>query len=184
MMRLQMWRRTILIIMVMLAGCFYPPPQKPLASSPTEITLPLPYDLAWAAVHHVIERNQFRIVTENPDEGMIEAQALDGFSIADADCGRLKGIAGKYNADPGLDSSAVYDFEVKPKGTEAAIVLVRATFAAPVHIPFHPPRGEQCLSRGRQEKRLLQAITLQAGNEHRVEVSPTPIPLPGRETVE
>jgi hypothetical protein len=192
MMRLQMWRRIISIIMrilpiimMMLAGCFYPPQQKPLASSRTEITLPLPYDLAWAAVHHVIERNQFRIVIENPDEGMIEVQTVDGFSIADADCGQMTGITGKYDADPGLDSSAVYDFEVQPKGTEATIVRVQATFTAPVHIPFHLPRGEQCLSRGRQEKRLLRAIILQARNEHRVEVTPTPaIPLPGRQTVE
>jgi hypothetical protein len=182
--RFPMWRCRIPIVLVVMAGCFYPPQQKPLATSRTQITLALPYDLAWRAVNQVIARNDFRIVTQNPDEGTIEAQAVGGFSLADADCGRLEGIAGKYSAEPGLDASAVYDFEVKPRGNEAASVRVQATFTAPVHVPFHLPRGEQCFSRGRQEARLLDAIARQAQNEHRLDSNSTQNPPPARETVE
>ena len=37
------------------SGCFYPPTQKPPAPSKDEITLAQPYDLAWDAVHKVID---------------------------------------------------------------------------------------------------------------------------------
>jgi hypothetical protein len=51
--------------------------------------------------------------------------------------------------------------------------------------------GEQCVSRGRQEARLLKEITAQARNEHRIDFKPPPAaprsvpsPLPARQTVE
>ncbi|HKV56567.1 MAG TPA: hypothetical protein VJN94_18170 [Candidatus Binataceae bacterium] len=180
-----MLRRTrIPIILVLLYGCFYPPQQKPLPASRTAVTLKLPYDLAWDAVHKVVEHNDYRIITENPDDGTIEAQAVGGFSIADADCGKLKGVGGKYSAEPSPDSSAIYDFQVKPTGDEAATVEIVATFTAPVDVPLHRARGEQCASRGTQEASLLREISRQARQEHRPEFKPAPMPLPARETVE
>ena len=51
----------------------------------------------------LVERNEYRVITEEPDKGTLEAQAVGGFTLADADCGRLKGIAGKYVAQPDVD---------------------------------------------------------------------------------
>jgi hypothetical protein len=169
---------------VTLAGCFYPPQQTPLAGSRTQLILHLPYYRAWDAVHEVIVNNDYRVITEDPDQGTIEAQAVGGFTLADADCGRLKGIGGKYKAEPDADASAVFDFQLKPRGNEAATVDVQGTFTSPLHIPLHPVRGEQCASLGTQEARLLKAIEQQAHNDLRSSVKPTPMPLPARETVQ
>jgi hypothetical protein len=182
-------RLAVPILAVVAAGCFYPPMQKPPSPHATRITLPIPYDLGWDAVHTVIVRNDYRIITENPDAGTVEAQARTGFGLEDADCGRLKGIAGKYPAEPGPDASAVYDFTVKPDGDEATSVAVQATFSAPLQVPFHPMTGEECVSRGTQEARLLREISAQARNEHRIDYNarpqaPKPAPLPARQTVE
>jgi hypothetical protein len=177
-------RAGIAIITAGLAGCFYPPQQRPIPQSRTQVTLDLPYYRAWDAVHKVVERNYYRVITEDPDRGTIEAQAVGGFTLADANCGRLRGIAGKYEAQPDLASSAIYDFQVKPQGNEAASVNVQATFTAPLHVPLHPPRGEQCVSRGTQEARLLAEISQQARNEHDSGFEPSPAPLPARRTVQ
>src|SRR5713101_3871041 len=82
------------IIAATLAGCFYPPPQRPLPASRTHLIVHLPYYKVWDAVHEVISKNDYRIITENPDEGTIEVQAAGSFTLADADCGKLKGVAG------------------------------------------------------------------------------------------
>lgn len=182
-------RHVFLILSVIVAGCFYPPMRKPLSANAAAVTLPIPYDLGWDAVHAVIVRNDYQIVTQNPDAGTVEAQARAGFTLKDADCGRLKGIAGKYAAAPDPDSSAVYDFTVRPSGDEATTVAVHATFSAPLHVPFHPMRGEECVSRGTREARLLNEISAQAREEHRIDYNapprpPKPAPLPARETVE
>jgi hypothetical protein len=162
----------IIIFALTFGGCFYPPQQKPIPSSGTQITLALPYDLAWDAAHAVIAQNGYRIITEDPDNGIVEAQAVGGFTTNDADCGKLKGIAGKYQAEPDLDSSAVYDFHVRPEGNEASTVSIRAAFTSPLHVPLHPMGDVQCISRGTQEKRLIKEIALQAHNEHRPEFKP------------
>jgi hypothetical protein len=183
-------RQAFLILSVIAAGCFYPPAQKPLPVHANEITLPIPYDLGWDAVHAVIVRNDYHVVTENPDAGTIEAQVRGGFTLKDADCGKLKGIGRRYAAEPDPDASAVYDFAVKPKGNEATVVGVQATFSAPLQVPFHPMSGVRCASRGRQEARLLREISAQAHNEHRIDFKPhpgkppKPAPLPARQTVE
>jgi len=174
----------IAILAMLLGGCFYPPQQRPVPRTRTQVVLDLPYYRAWEAVHKVIERNEFRVITEDPDQGTIEAQAVGGFSLADADCGRLTGIAGKYDAQPDVDSSAIYDFHVKPRGNEAASVDVQGTFTSPLHVPLHPPRGEQCVSRGSQEARLLAEISRQAADEHRSGFEPSPTPFPARQTVQ
>jgi hypothetical protein len=162
------------ILLSVLAGCFYPPIQKPLPARASRVTVALPYDLAWDAVHAVIGQNFYKIVTQNPDGGIVEAQAVGGFTLKDADCGELKGIAGRYLAEPDPNASAVYDFAIKPIGGEASIVSVQATFTAPLHVPLHPPSYEQCVSRGVQEARLLREISRQALREHRPSFAPRP----------
>jgi hypothetical protein len=171
------------ICAVMLAGCFYPPQQTPLPNSRTHLILHSPYYKTWDAVHEVIIANHYRIITENPDDGSIEAQAAGSFTLADADCGKLKGIGGKYNAEPDPDASAIYDFQIKPRGNEMSTVDVQGTFTAPLHVPMHPVRGEQCVSRGTQEARLLSELAQQVRDNHQLGIRPTPTPIPARETV-
>jgi len=157
---------------IAVAGCFYPPRQKPIPATSTEVTLATPYDLAWDAVHTVIKRNGYNVIADDPNNGILETQALGGFTLKDADCGKLKGIAGKYQAEPDADSSAVYNFQIKPRGNEASVVSVQAVFTAPLHIPMHPTSDVQCVSRGVEESRLLKEISEQAANEHRPEFKP------------
>jgi uncharacterized lipoprotein len=150
-----------------LAGCFYPPTETPPPVKKDTITLDRPYDLVWEAVHAVIHKNNLQINAENPNHGIIETEK-NGFSLKDADCGQLKGVLGKYAAEPDLAATTVYNFEVKPKGNEASTVSVQATFSAPLHIPLHPPRDVQCVSRGRAEARLLKEIAAEAAMIHRL----------------
>src|ERR1700722_19016013 len=89
-----------LLLILVAAGCFYPPMQKPAADDKNQLTLALPFDLAWAAVHAVIASNGFHIIAEDPNNGIIESQAITGFSLKDADCGEVRGIAAKYRAEP------------------------------------------------------------------------------------
>jgi hypothetical protein len=172
------------IIAMTLAGCFYPPEQRPLPDSRTHLILHYPYYKVWDAMHEVIAKNDYRIITENPDEGTLEAQAPGSFTPADADCGKLKSISSKYNAEPDPDASALYDFQVKPQGNEAATVDVQGTFTAPLHVPLHPVRGEECVSRGVQEARLLRAIAQKASDDRSGSTKPAPLPVPARETVQ
>jgi hypothetical protein len=172
------------ILALTLAGCFYPPPQRPLPDSRTHLILHLSYYKAWDVVHEVIKKNEYRIITENPDDGTIEAQAAGSFTLADADCGKLEGIGRKYKAEPDPDATALYDFQIKPRGTEVSTVDVQGTFTAPLHVPLHPVRGEQCLSRGTQEARLLGEIAQHAQDNDGLGVTPTPVPFRARETVQ
>jgi hypothetical protein len=155
-----------------LAGCFYPPRQKPIPDSSTSVTLATPYDLTWEAVHTVIRRNGYNVIADDPNNGIIETQAVGGFSLKDADCGKLKGIAGQYQVEPDPDSSAVYNFQVKAQGNEASMVNVQAVFTAALHIPMRPMSDERCVSRRFEESRLLKEISEQAKKEHRPEVIP------------
>lgn len=160
-------RNVWLIFAATMCGCFYPPVEKPLPPKSTQVTLSVPYDLAWDAVHAVATRNNFNIIADDPNNGILETQATGGFTLAAADCGTLKGIAGKYKAEPDADASAVYNFLVKPRGDEASVVSLQATFTAPLHIPMRPMSDVQCVSRGTEESRLLQQVSEQALNERR-----------------
>jgi len=160
-------RNAWFILAATLCGCFYPPIEKPLPPKSTQVTLPLPYDLAWDAVQAVVARNEFKIIADDPNNGVLETQATGGFTLAAADCGALKGIAGKYKAEPDADASAVYNFLVKPQGGEASVINLQATFTAPLHIPMHPMSDVQCVSRGTEESRLLKEISKQAAIERR-----------------
>jgi hypothetical protein len=161
-----------LLLALVAAGCFYPPTQKPAADDKTQLTLALPFDLAWEAVHAVIADNGFHIIAEDPNNGIIESQAVTGFSLKDADCGDVRGIAAKYHAEPDPGSSAVYNFTVKPQGNEASVVSLQAVFTSSLRVPMHPMSEENCVSRGRAEARLLKQIEQQAQKEHRPEFKP------------
>ena len=154
-------------LIAIVSGCFYPPQQKPPAPNRTSVTLDLPYDLAWDAVQTVVANDAYRVVTSNPNNGTVEAQQIGGFTLDDADCGKLRGIAGKIKAEPDPDSSVVYDFHVEAKAARTSVVSVGATFTAPLHVPLHPIADEQCVSRGVQEARLLDEIRRQSLLEHR-----------------
>jgi len=138
-------------------GCFYPPNQPPLKPESTTLRLEVPYDLVWDAVNQVIKQNNYKVRAQNPSEGIIEAQATN-FTSEDADCGQIKALAGTFPVDPTVDSSAVYNFRLKPDGPEASIVNVEATFIAPLRVPFHRPRDNLCASRGLDESRLLNEV--------------------------
>jgi hypothetical protein len=162
-------RLALFLLVLALAGCFYPPTQHPVPKAQNQITLKLPFDLAWDAVHTIIAKNDLHIIAEDPDNGIIECQAATGFSLKDADCGKLRGVAGKYRAVPDEGSTAVYNFAVKPQGNEASVIAVQAVFTSSVQVPMHPMSGENCVSRGVQEARLLKQIAVQARKEHRPE---------------
>jgi len=169
---------------LVLIGCFYPPRPRPPSDARTRLILDLPYYKAWDAVHQVIKNNDYRIVTENPEAGTIEAEAAGSFTLADADCGKLAAIGRKYDAEPDPDATALYDFQIKPRGNERSTVDIHGTFTAPLHVPLHPMRGEECLSRGSQEARLRAEIERQARNQHRPPLTPPPISVPARQSVE
>jgi hypothetical protein len=160
------WAAIALALASVASGCFYPPTQKPPAPSKDEVTVPQPYDLVWDAVHNVIRENKLRINADDPNQGIIETET-NQFTLADADCGKLKGVSTKYAAVPDRAATAVYYFKVKPKGHEASIVSVQATFSAPLYIPLHRPRDEQCVSRGKAEARLLKQVVEEAAAIHR-----------------
>jgi hypothetical protein len=161
-----------LILTITAAGCFYPPKQKPMPEDSGQITLALPFDLAWNAVHTVITDNGFHIIAEDPNNGIIESQAVGGFTLTDADCGDLRGIATKYRAEPDAGSSAVFNFAVKPEGNEASIVSLQAVFTSSLQVPLRPMSSENCVSTGQQEARLLKQIEEQSHKEHRPTFKP------------
>jgi hypothetical protein len=164
---MKVWPMALLLLL--LAGCFYPPRRQPLARARTTVALDLPYDLAWHAVQTIVVRNGYHVIGENPAEGSIEAQQIGGFTLADADCGKIRGIGGKIRAEPDPDSSAVYDFRIEAKEPHTSIVTVGSTFTAPLHVPLHPVTNLECASRGVQEARILNEIREQALLEHRPE---------------
>jgi len=163
----------IAMLAILVPGCFYSPAAHRPPVSKNQVTLALPYDLAWDAVHSVIHDNGFHINAEDPNQGIIETQS-NHFSLTDADCGQLEGAAGKYSAEPAPDASAVYNFAVRPKGPEASTVTVQTTFTTPVNVPMHPTANVQCVSRGSAEARLLAAVVVQARTEHRESFAPPP----------
>jgi hypothetical protein len=119
-------------------------------------------------VQAVVARNGYHVVTDNPNNGTIEAQAVGGgFTLDDADCGKLRGIGGKVKEEPDPDSSAVYDFHIEAKAAHQSVVNIDATFMAPLHVPLHPLTDIQCVSRGRQEARLLNEIKTEAPKQRR-----------------
>ena len=148
------------------AACYYPAQIKPPPQAKTQTVVKVPYDLTWTAVHSVIETNQFKVLGDDPNHGIVEAEAHK-FTLADADCGQMKSVANRYIAEPDPGGSAVYNFRVEPDGPEATNVSINATYSTPLHVPFHPITDFQCVSRGNQETRLLKEVVAAAQAEHR-----------------
>jgi hypothetical protein len=153
-------------LMLLAGGCFYPPTAKPPPPDRNELALKQPYDIVWDAVHEVIKRNKYRINADDPNQGIVETET-NRFSLKDADCGKVKGVSTRYAAEPDRAATAVYYFKVKPHGREGSIVSVQATFSAPLYVPLHPPRDEQCISRGRMEALLIKQVAEQAASIRR-----------------
>jgi len=148
------------------AGCFYPPVTQPPPDEQQEVVIPLPYDLAWDAVNGVVTENSFHVQAQDMTNGIIEAVG-PRFTLHDADCGKIKSIAGTYTAEPEANSSSVYNFLVRPRGPEASIVKVRATFNSSVNVPLHQSTDVDCVSHGVQESDLLREVLVQAKKTHR-----------------
>jgi len=164
------------------AGCFYPPTTQPPPDERQQAVIPLPYDLAWDAVNRVIAQNQLRVDVQDPNEGVIEASG-SRFTLHDADCGKISSIEGSYLAEPETDSTSVYNFLVRPRGPEATLVEVRATFNSAVKVPLHPTQDVDCVSHGIQESNILRQVLVAAKTTHRPEVhiaaaAPRPSPTP------
>ncbi len=61
----------------------------------------------------------------------------------------------------------MYNFLVRPRGREASIVKVRATFNSSVKVPLHPATDVDCVSHGTQESNLLREVLVEAKKTHR-----------------
>jgi hypothetical protein len=178
-------KRSILgvIAALSLAGCLYPPITQPPPDEQQEVVIPLPYDLAWDAVNAAITENSFRVQAQDMTNGIIEA-AGPRFTLHDADCGKVGSVAGAYAAEPELNSSSVYNFLVRPRGPEASIVKVRATFNSSVKVPLHPATDVDCVSHGIQESDLLREVLVEAKKTHRpVFAKPNALPQPAGSSV-
>jgi hypothetical protein len=149
-------------------GCLYPPVTQPPPDAKQEVVIQLPYDLAWDAVTKVIAENSFRVQAQDMTNGIIEAVG-PRFTLQDADCGKIKSVVGAYTAEPELNSSSVYNFLVRPRGTEATLVEVRATFNSSVKVPLHQAADVDCVSHGIQESNLLREVLVAASKTHRPE---------------
>lgn len=150
------------------AGCFDPPTTQPPPDELQQVVIPLPYDLAWDAVNAVVKENSFHVQAQDMTNGIIEAVG-PRFTLHDADCGKVKSLAGAYSAEPQANSSSVYNFLVRPRGREATLVEVRATFNSSVTVPLHPTTDVDCVSHGIQESNLLRDVLAEAKKTHRPE---------------
>ncbi len=148
------------------AGCIYPPATQPPPDVKQQVVIPLPYDLAWDAVNHVIAQNSLRVQATDSNAGIIETVG-PRFTLHDADCGRIKSVVGTYAAEPEQNASTVFTFGVHPRGPEASIVQVLATFNSPVKVPLRPATNVDCVSYGIQESNLLRQVLAQATQTHR-----------------
>jgi hypothetical protein len=166
-----------LLAALSVAGCFIPPVTQPPPDAQQQVVIALPYDLAWDAVNAVITENSFHVQAQDMTNGIIEAVG-PRFTLHDADCGKIKSVAGAYTAEPQANSSSVYNFLVRPRGREATLVEVRATFNSSVAIPLHPATDVDCVSHGIQESNLLREVLVEAKKTHRPEFAGQNAPPP------
>jgi len=168
------------------AGCYYPANIAPPPQAKTGTVINVPYDLTWDAVHTVVKNRDYKIEGDDPDHGIVEVES-HSFTLADADCGQMKSVGERFDAEPLAGGSAVYNFKVEPDGAEATHLSVNATFTTPLHVPFHPITDFQCVSRGTQEANLLSEVETTAITARRpgkeIQSTPTPFLTPGRPTL-
>jgi hypothetical protein len=168
------------------AGCYYPAKIAPPRENKTQTVLNVPYDLTWDAVHTVVKNRDYKIEGDDPDNGIVEVESHT-FTLADADCGQMKSLGERFDAEPLAGGSAVYNFKVEPAGAQATHLSVTATFSTPLHVPFHPITDFQCVSRGTQEAKLLSEVETTALTTRRpgkeIHDAPTPHLTPGRPTL-
>jgi hypothetical protein len=178
------WAIIVGAVQLGIAGCYYPAKLHAPLASKTETRINVPYDLTWDAVHSVVNDNQYKILGDDPNDGIIEAEA-HAFTLSDADCGQMKSVANRYDAVPDPGGSAVYNFKVEPAGPEATHLSVNATYTTPLHVPFHPVTDFQCVSRGNQEARLLKEIEAAAQIARRPtpEIDKPPPTAPARPSI-
>jgi len=182
-----------LLATLLAGGCIYPPATQPPPDEKQQVVIALPYDLAWDAVNKVIAQNSLRVQATDSNAGIIETVG-PRFTLHDADCGRIKSVVGTYPAEPEQNASTVYTFGVHPRGPEASIVQVLATFNSPVKVPLRPATDVDCVSYGIQESNLLRDVLAQAKQTHRpvfnnpanasAATSPPAIHPAGKSTVE
>jgi hypothetical protein len=174
----------IVPLTMVLGGCYYPPLTQPPLEKKTRTVVPVPYDLTWDAIHTVVKKNEYKIEGDDPDHGIVEAEA-HSFTLADADCGKMRSVGTKYDADPLPGGSAVYNFKVEPAGPQSTDLSVIATYSTPLHVPFERITDFQCISRGNQEARLIREVEKAAEEAHRpVYTAPSKRPLTsGRPTL-
>jgi hypothetical protein len=153
------------IIALISAGCFHPAIAKN-EPAPEHNGVPAPYDLVWDATISVINKNELKVQAQDPVHGILEAQGRR-FTLEDADCGVIGTPLGKVPAEPNVEATTVYTFYLKPDGPEATKVSIVATFSTPGNAPFHPTSDLGCVSKGRQEARLLKEIKEEATHEKR-----------------
>jgi hypothetical protein len=178
------WTILIGAILVGVAGCYYPAKIQPPPAAKTETLVEVPYDLTWDAVHKVVSQNQYKLLADDPNDGIIETETYK-FTLADADCGQMKSVANRFDAEPDAGGSAVYNFKVAPAGPEASEVSISATYTTPLHVPLHRITDFECVSRGTQEARLLKEIEIAVNAEHRpsAALEKPPQLTPGRPTL-
>lgn len=147
------------------AGCFHAAlPQHEAA--PQKDSIPSPYDEVWDATLEVIKKNELKVQAQDPVHGILEAQGRH-FTLQDADCGMVGTPLGKTPAEPTDEATTVFNFYLKPDGPEATRVSIQATFSTPGNAPFHPTTNFNCVSKGRQEARLLKEIAEAAARQRR-----------------
>ncbi len=164
-----------IVAAISVAGCLYPPVTQPPPDEQQQVVIPLPYDLAWDAVNAVVTENSLRVQAQDMTNGIIEASG-PRFTLHDADCGKIKSAVGSYTAEPEANSSSVYNFLVRPRGPEATLVEVRATFNSSVKVPLHPATDVDCVSHGIQESNLLREVLVEAKRTHRPEYAKPNVP--------
>jgi len=173
-----------MVMVATIAGCYYPPVTQPPPEKKNHIVVPVPYDLTWDAVHTVAKNNDYKIEGDDPDHGIVEVEA-HSFTLADADCGKMRSLGSKYDADPLPGGSAVYNFKVEPAGPQSTELSINATYSTPLHVPFERITDFQCVSHGTQETRLISEVEKAAEAAHRpVYTEPSKRPLTsGRPTL-
>jgi hypothetical protein len=148
------------------AGCFHAAIPAKSEAVPEKDAVAAPYDLVWDATIAVIKKSDLKVQAQDPVHGIVEAQGRH-FTLQDADCGLVSSPLGKAPAEPTDEATTVYNFYLKPDGPEATDVTIQATFSTPGNAPFHPTTNLECISKGRQEARLLKQIKEEASHETR-----------------